>query len=477
MLADYRERIVFFGLLIAESVRVYAVIAVLSLLVGLEGSPVAWPIIAGLFGAAMFFGWLTEGLRGDRLTLALIQAGVGLPLVYLVAASQSFGAEGLNLAWPVRLTGFAMTADQVFGTVAALIASALLWRRGLAAVSSPEPEHVLKTTFYTGFFALALLLIGELVTDTDAGGRLLVLPFFAGSLVALAVAELDRPRGDRGASFWSRVVLGAVGGLVALGLGGAVLGVLFGGAPLRFVGNMLAEAFRLVVIVVAVPVSLIISGIFAVFAWLIGDVEPEGQESAGAPEGVQDLLPEEADDPVGRNLVEQIVDVLQYPLAVLLIVAVLVFLFLSFRRIVRRAESESEEERESVRADADPAGDMLGLLGRLIPNWMRRGGGEPEASYPRGEAGITEVFFLYFRYLRAAVGRGLSPGAASTPNELSGELARTLPDAPVALLTERFNAACYGREPSSPEDIARLREGLQAYDRSAARERGESQPD
>ena len=53
----------------------------------------------------------------------------------------------------------------------------------------------------------------------------------------------------------------------------------------------------------------------------------------------------------------------------------------------------------------------------------------------------------------------MDPDPGRTPNELRGAMARALPGAPVDLLTERFNAACYGREPSSAEVVSRLRAG------------------
>jgi hypothetical protein len=98
----------------------------------------------------------------------------------------------------------------------------------------------------------------------------------------------------------------------------------------------------------------------------------------------------------------------------------------------------------------------------LLPEWMRRHkDSEIERRYPADEPGISEVFQLYFSYLKAASRRGMAPDSGHTPNELRGAMSRALPGMPVDLMTDRFNAACYGHEPSSSEIVGRLRAGLQ----------------
>ena len=104
---------------------------------------------------------------------------------------------------------------------------------------------------------------------------------------------------------------------------------------------------------------------------------------------------------------------------------------------------------------------MAKLLGRLLPDWMKRtSADEYLRSFPANEPGISEVFQLYFRYLKVATSRGMLIAPGQTPNELRVQLAAALPGTPVDLMTERFNAACYGREPSSPDVVRKLQMGL-----------------
>jgi hypothetical protein len=50
---------------------------------------------------------------------------------------------------------------------------------------------------------------------------------------------------------------------------------------------------------------------------------------------------------------------------------------------------------------------------------------------------------------------------AVTPLERVSALRRVLPEAPVESVTERFNAACYGREPTDQGTLAWLRSALE----------------
>ncbi len=89
MPAEYRDRLIRLALLVTESVRIYGIAAVPALLIGEASSVLAWPVVAGILAVAMFMGWLTQGVRGDRTTLAILQALVGLPVMYLATAART----------------------------------------------------------------------------------------------------------------------------------------------------------------------------------------------------------------------------------------------------------------------------------------------------------------------------------------------------------------------------------------------------
>ncbi len=72
-----------------------------------------------------------------------------------------------------------------------------------------------------------------------------------------------------------------------------------------------------------------------------------------------------------------------------------------------------------------------------------------------------EVFGLYYDLISRAVLRGYAFAPAVTPLERVEDLEKLLPEAPVAEITGRFNAACYGQERTDSETIAALRDRLE----------------
>jgi hypothetical protein len=100
---------------------------------------------------------------------------------------------------------------------------------------------------------------------------------------------------------------------------------------------------------------------------------------------------------------------------------------------------------------------MLKLLSSLMPGWMKGGKKRSLWKWPEGEKGVAEAFLLYFDTLAHAIKRGMVFDPNVTPNERVPALAVFLPGAPVEMVTSRFNAACYGAEPTELSEIERLR--------------------
>ncbi|HIF13725.1 MAG TPA: DUF4129 domain-containing protein [Dehalococcoidia bacterium] len=458
-----RERLIMFSLWVSESARVFSFAAIIALLVGLDAAPLTWTAAAAIMGVSMVANWVIGGARGDLVTLALVQALVGFPVIYLAAAARGIGgALGLDLDWPLALTAGDMDPDEVVGVILAIPLAFIVWLRGIALLNSEEPESVQRSIFYTGAAALGILLLMERIIGNDVDARFLILPFFAAALAGMAITHLATV-GDvkSGSAFWGRFMTMTVGGVLLFAITITVLAVVFNDA-VHALGRGIGVLLSWILIAIAAPFAVVAMGVI----WLLSKFRGEGRTDVviGADSNFElntDTGLAVVDD--GKSSVfDLVVDLLRIPLAIIIVLAILFVLYITFRRYMAKRRIRPGNDRESVRGDADAGKDLVGLLGKLLPEWMRRhGGSEVERRYPADEPGISEVFQLYFRYLKAATRRGMSPGSGHTPNELRGAMSRALPGMPVDLMTDRFNAACYGHEPSSSEIVGRLRAGLQ----------------
>lgn len=123
----------------------------------------------------------------------------------------------------------------------------------------------------------------------------------------------------------------------------------------------------------------------------------------------------------------------------------------------RRAGAGTGGARQSIRAGSDTKADLLKLALSLLPGWLQPGPIIPARRIPTDQPGITEVFILYFDMLSHVGTHGHDFRPAATPQERLGELQTALPQAPVASITNQFNAACYGNIVTDPGVIDRLR--------------------
>jgi hypothetical protein len=464
--SDGRGQLILISLWVSESARVFAFAAVAALVVGLDGAPLAWLGVMTIMGISMIANWVVGGAKGDMVTLALVQAIVGLPVIYMAPTVRVIGgSSGLDLDWPIALAGGDMTAEAVGGTIMALVVAFLAWLRGASLVNSDEPESDQRSIFYTGAALLGILMLTEQVTNNDVDARFLILPFFASTLAGMAVNHLSAA-GDvkRGSAFWGRFMTMAVGGILLSAITITAAAIVFNDA-IRAVGNAIGFVATWVLIIVAVPFALIATGVI----WFLRKLRGDGPLPRPASDG--SALPVDPDDATaivdggasGSPVLDNVIELMRIPLAILIVLAIVFVLYITFRRYVAKRRKSFEDDRESVRGDADAGRDMAGLLGRLLPGWMRRNQkSELERRFPTDEPGISEVFQLYFSYLKAATGRGMTLKSGHTPNEVQTAMAAALPGTPVELMTERFNAACYGHEPTSAEIVGRLRSGLRS---------------
>ena len=465
-MADNRGRIILAALAIAESIWIYGVLAVVGLLSGMGGSPLTWFAVFALYVTGMFIGWLTMGLRGNKATLAILEGLIGITIIYLVVASGTFyEGRSFDMAWPAKLTGADLEAKAVAGVIFSLLAAVYVWRKTIGIVADDYASDRLQRSFKIGIAVIAVGVLAEQISKTDVGIQTLLVPFFAASLAGLAAARLPE-HGLRGkGAAWARIIAAAILGVIALGLILGLLGGIYGGVGVRLLYRGWGLLVDTLLWILRYPLELLVTLMLLIFNWLKSmfgsEEQPEQEFGGGPPGGLPEGITETAGD---SQLFETIFNIIQYPLLAVLIIGLFLFLALAYRKFIARQGRGEDEDRESLDTDADPTKDLMRLLAGLLPSWFTRSSEKPRRwRYPENEVGVTEVFLLYFDYLSACVSRGLVFTPNLTPNERVPDMQLALPGARVGLVTELFNAACYGHVSANRSTVDQLKSELAAF--------------
>lgn len=456
-MAEGRSKLILLSAAVAESVWLFALFSVLGLIGDLGGSPLPWLSLLALLLISIGTGYILGAAEGDEVSIAIRQSLFGLVIIYLILGTGTFLKDSaFDAGWIFRLVsgdlGSSAAASAIFG----LIICIWLWRHGMKLGTDRYPEDRLANVFKIGIAVLAIATLVDQASSEDLGASALLVPFFGATLVGLAIGRLPEGGVGQKSGEWARIIALAVFGVMGAGLLIGLVGGLYGNGGVR----LLFAGWGLLVDAVLWVLRFPVTWATAVLQWLLNlfarnPVEPEEQLQPGQPgREIFGQEPEQVVD-AGNSAVDTIMNILQYPVIALLIIAAFFLLAMAFRRFGARGTGGADEERESIRSELDTDGDMSRLLGGLIPGWWRRKQGRAWR-YP-DDPGFAEVFKLYFDSIRLGVKWGMEFHPQMTPAERLPMLQAALPGAPVQEVTSRFNAACYGSVPTDPRTVTELR--------------------
>lgn len=450
------------ALVVVESIWWFVVLAVIGGMTGLGGSPIPWPSLLILFGVGTISSWLFGGMRGDVNTIALYQAVVALIAVYLTVATATLtDSWSFKIAWPVDAFGGTYGPEGAADVVIGVIASAWVWFRSQGFIAGGGISGRLSRAFKLGTAFIAVGLLIEIsAIRYDIGIAPLLLPFFGAALIGMAASRLPQSD-DTGKASWPVVIAISVGGLLAVGAVGGMLTGRYGNVGVRGLINVWAGFIDALLWVLRYPIEWIMTALWNLILWLKDRFSAEEETIE---QEVPGQLSEEMVNPAlerAETATDFAIEALRWPLAILLIVVLFFVLVFAFRRFTARVQKTENDERESIRGDADATADMMKLLTSLVPSWLRGRKGRSLWKWPEGDRGIAEAFLLYFDTLTHAIKRGMIFDPNVTPNERVAALTVFLPGAPVDTVTTRFNAACYGAEPADLAEIDQLRNAIE----------------
>jgi len=451
------------ALVVVESIWWFSLIAMLGGMIGLGGSPIPWPSLFALMGVGVVSAWLFGAAKGDSTTVAMYQAVVALIAVYLALATATVTESwSFKIAWPIDTFGGTYGGEGVADVIIGVVAASWLWYRSQNILAGGGIARRLSTAFKVGTAFIAFGLLIELtVIGSDLGIAPLLFPFFGAALVGMAASRLPQSN-DVGQASWPLVIAISVGGILGIGLVGALLTGRYGNLGVRGAFKIWVGFVDALLWVLRYPIEWIITALWNVILWLQSLVNP--QEELVEDRGPGQLSEEMVNPALERaeSASDFATEALRWPLSILMLVVLFFVLVFAYKRFTGRHEVDDDDERESIRGDSDARADMMKLLTNLMPSWMRGSKNRSLWKWPDGDSGITEAFLLYFDTLTYAIKRGMIFDPNVTPNERVPALAVFLPGAPINDVTSRFNAACYGAVPSDLADIEELRKKIEA---------------
>lgn len=450
--------IAYSALVVIESIWWFTTLAVIGGLMGLDGAPLPWVAVLFLLGFGVVSAWLFGGAKGDVATMAIYQAVLAVVVVYFAVASVPLeGSWSFKVAWPVDMFGGTYSGEGVAKLMIGLIAAGALWYRAQNLVAGGGVRRQLSRAFKVGTAFIAIGLVVEFgVVKSSIGIAPLLIPFFGVSLIGLAASRLPDSE-DTGNASWPMVIGISVLGIIGVGVVGGLLTGRYGDVGVRGLVNIWAAFVDALLWVLRYPIEGAMWLILTLIQWFRDRLNPEDADEEPLAPGPpsEDMVSEVAEK--AEKGADFAIDALRWPLSILLIVVLFFVLVFAYKRIATRAGRNDKTDRESIRGDADAKADMLKLLSSLMPGWMKGGKKRSLWKWPEGEKGVAEAFLLYFDTLVHAIKRGMVFDPNVTPNERVPALAVFLPGAPVEMVTSRFNAACYGAEPTELSEIERLR--------------------
>ena len=440
-----RDLLAILAIVAADTAWLYPISGLLGRALGLERALLPLALIPVLIAVAIAVVWTIAGTISEPARRGPYQASVGLVAVYLAMAITPRG-HGADLPWAFHMLAGDFTGIVTGGLVIGCAGAGFLWFRGVTIAVETHPPLRLLTTFRLGIVALALAIVLEQAFDIDVGAAPMLVPFFVVCLAGLAFARL--PPGGA----WTTMVAAAIAlvlgggfviGLVAAALGGRGLDLVV--AAWIFLTDLLMWLLALIL----VPILRFLAGLL-----------PEMQPGSGRSEVFTvpnfDFL---------RNLdanslppqIEMLNRVIMYAVIVLAVYLLYRLMLAAHRARNQRLRDKVALERESIRGFRDAKSDLLKLALGLLPDWLFPNDAAPPPRMPKDLPGVTEVFALYFDLLTAARAHGHEFVPSATPHERRAALESALPGAPVAAITTRFNAACYGNIATDLAIVARLR--------------------
>ncbi len=405
--------------------------------------------------------WRLRYVRG-----AVIGGGVVVILLVL-GYEYADGYTFLSGSWFVHVAKqLGETFSRTHTIALALPVLVYLWWRGIVLGGTTAYFKNIYRSFLIGMVALVLLIIfWRLGAGADTAGRpgalvgLQVMAFFFFGLISVALCHLylmrrSMPKEEAGRTSvwrWLLMMLGVIGGVIAVGFGVASIfsADFFAavGSGFNAIGSFLGKVFDYIMIPFIFLFEQLVKLWQLFISWLTSGQTPPTETGEGfqSPfEGQEAVVP--------RGLPPVAIEILKW-LLIAAIVALVVFVLARAisRWRARRAQEDIEEIHESLWGESNLRDDLRQFFGRFGRMFRRRRPAPAAYSFDDAEGGL-DIREIYRRLQWEAARAGTARRLQETASEYAGRLGKAVPEGrgPLKKITELYTRIRYG-ETGAPE--------------------------
>ncbi|MSQ15347.1 MAG: DUF4129 domain-containing protein [Dehalococcoidia bacterium] len=441
----------------------YAGVALFSMLFGNGGPALSFPLVALLFVFGYLVAYVLEHLDLSVGTLRAIGAAAAAIIILNLVSLQVTGVPSLQgIGWlfgtsnpEIDLTGYRREVILAMGF------GVLLWWRAVKLTQRRNSTGAVLFSIRLGVGVIALEALLEPAVVPWEAASWIVIPFFVFSLWTLVLArEEESGGGSQGnglAIAASAVVILVVAGLT---IGWLPYGIL--GGPTSKAGNVLSDILNVVLSIVLFPLILLTEALVFILRALFSNANSRvfdifNNLPQSPIDAVQDLVRD-------GSLIPPIVGTL-IKLGILAALVFLVLFWLSRALRKRRSAQEEElrEERESLWAEGDLAGDLKELILGFLGHRKERGQGSLWYGAERDRGARSSILRVYYALLNLSSSRGAARSLSQSPYEYLDTLYLLYPINRVEAdtITVAFTKYRYSPHEPGQNEVSRVQEAWQ----------------
>lgn len=467
-----QHKVVLSSLVVTESTWIFGIIGVVGLILGLEGSPIDWPIVALIMAGSVIFIQAQPFEKMRPVYVGILRTiSLAAILYFGIALSISDADVIIDLNWIFDIFSSSPPDNYMFHIGLSLIAGFILWLRGAKLSSVISPVDTLSKSFRVGIIALAFAAIIDILQPYDMGMFLVMFIFFAAGLVGLSAGYL-MPESSTSSDnkTWLKVISVIVSVVLSVGVMISVIHKIitsFLSGQFDSAGSVIEWVLFIVISPIVFIFELFNKGLMQFFsrdfdpvaAGLEENTSFEERPEQATSSGTQSSYSPSSDEVSIQTGIDwgDVVGVLTIAFIAVLILVIVFLLAMVIKRGMGVLTENYEGDAESLKGDSNAVVDLAKLLAGLLPRFGFGSKGSDGLRLPDGPPGVVEAIKLYYELLTVGEKNGFPRPIGKTAHEFQGVLEQIIPKNLVSSVTNAFSQALYGRIPAPDSQLDQMK--------------------